>query len=184
MAFSWKAVCFLVILVSTISVSGVVFAQSDHVYRNKTVLSVSYVTQNVDSLYDKKITVNGTYAWAYPFPAPANACAEFPVSKLPKSANYDSTYSSFRRAENYLFERTSLFYGPVLELRSANGVYSSLPVTTPFYGEPFTVTGKLEKQYVEYACGINGHPVYIKSAYLLVDPPTTGKFKLENFTSD
>ncbi len=133
-------------------------------------------------MYGKRITVKGNYAWSYPFPVPENNCGEIPISDLPKSANYDLAYAAYRRGTNYLFERTSEFFGPVLELRSANSSSAYLPVSVPYYDEPFTVTGKLEKQYVEYSCGPKG-PIFNKSAYLAVES-VLGFASTANETSD
>lgn len=178
MALSLKTVFLVLILVLSVSASGIVFAQSDHVNRNKTVLDVSYVIQHLDSLYGKKITVNGTYDYRYPFPF-AMSCGWASIPNLPKSINHNSDYLASPWGNNYLFHKTAPYYGAVLELRSANATspYIPLPVTLHYY-EPATLTGKLVKQYVKDDCGTSA-PTYFQSGYLLVDPPKTGKINLE-----
>lgn len=179
MAFSLKAVCFVVILVLSISMSSLVFAQSDDINRNKTVLDVSYVVQHLDSLYGKKITVTGNYLFRHPYFV--ENCGWTPVPAPDKSAtNYDpSTYFSNPWVNNYLIEYTSGLNYSILELTSENSNYS-IPVPVPGPNQPLTVTGKLERQYIQDNCGPSG-PTILKSAYLAIEPQKTDN-KKENST--
>jgi streptogramin lyase len=131
-------------------------------------MSVNDVIQNIDSLYNKTISVHGYYSSRYPFVLPA--CSYY-AGPHGTPRYHDSVYISSSSGNHYLSNVTQEFRGDTLEIRIIDP-NTNTTFTKPAYddGKFVTLNGTLLKQYVPARCG--GSPDFYdlyKSAYLLVD---------------
>lgn len=126
-------------------------------------LNVTYVINNLDSLYGKRITVYGYWYDKYPFAHPLPACRIIDPNVKPIYDN--STYvPEVFGGNNYLANTTNWKSGDVLVVRLPNNAYLESPVIDR--EKIVTVTGILEKYYQLNCLGDR----YYKSAYLQVNP--------------
>ena len=134
---------------------------------NKT-MNVTQVVQNIDSLYNKTISVYGSYFFKYPFSLPERPCRAYSSSTLALKYD-DSAYVSSHQGWHFLYTN-----GDALEVRiiytPTNSTVNGIPYW--WYGFPnndfpMIFNGTLMKQYVIDAC--EGSPIAYKSAYLLVN---------------
>ena len=147
---------------------GILITQSSPLAQNQTItkpLGVSEVIQNVDSLYNKTITVYGQYTPRYPFSLPECAWQIRP-NAVPTYDN--SYYLAIPDGQYYLSNSTSTYSGITLEVKIINFKTNTTITSSPFHsGKLVALEGILEKQYTPSYCFDRSY--FHKSAYLLVD---------------
>src|SRR5438445_13587817 len=107
-------------------------------------MSVNEVIQNIDSLYNKTISVYGYYSSKYPFPLPE--CAwYFNATAIPRY--HDSFYLPSDSGNHYLLNATSTLRGDTLEIRILHPYNTTSNIPLYESGTFVTLNGTLLKQY-------------------------------------